>query len=321
MPLTLTAQSFNWTPDILRAERSSEDIVVGVVADGVADTVEIEPGQIFRGFPLTSDAEVDSLRERLAAVGGHVSMVGASLDDATPRGALLTEDEREAFLVPQLRTAHRLGAAGVRLPFGQAGSELLRRVLPVLHELDLVLYEEIQGQQTPDTPAVQAALDVFADLDDPRLSVLVDCSMFMPSLPLSYLEVLREGGVPEELLRRLETEWRAPETHAAVIDLLRSGGVPALVHTLYMNLIVRFGRSDVSDIRSILPSVGAFHLKFWDLDDAEAQVSVPLRALRDELGTFTGTLCSEWGGHEWLEGADATDYTRRHLALARAALL
>lgn len=319
--MTLSASGFNWTPEIIRAERTTAEIVVAIVTDGIADTVEVEAGQTFRGFPRSTDAELDAFRSALTAAGGRVSMVGASLDDATPRGTLLAEDEREAFLLPQLRAAHRLGAAAIRLPFGQAGPALLRRVLPVLHELDLTLYEEIQGQQTPDTPAVQTALDVFADLDDPRLRVLVDCSMFMPSLPVTYLEVLREGGVPESLLTRLETEWRSPEAHSAVVDLLRSGGVPPAVHTLFMNLIVRFGRSEPSAIRPILASVGAFHLKFWDLENTDTQVTAPLRALRDELGgTFTGTLCSEWGGHEWLDGADSTDYTRRHLALAGAAL-
>ncbi len=145
--------------------------------------------------------------------------------------------------------------------------------------------------------------------------------MLMPSLPQSYLERLREGGVPEPLLQRLATDWRDPATNSAVIDVLRSGGVPPLVHTMYMNLLVRFGRSDAADLRSVLPLVGAFHLKFWDLDDTDGRVSQPIRDLGAELaGTdFTGTLCSEWGGHEWID-ADAADMTRRHLALARTAL-
>lgn len=319
--MILSASAFNWTPDIIRAERTTADVAVGIVADGVADVIEIEAGQTFRGFPRSTDAEIDALRDALAAAGGRVSTVGASLDDATPRGELLGEDDREAFLVPQLRAAHRLGASAVRLPFGQAGSSLLRRILPLLHELDLTLYEEIQGQQTPDTPAVASALEILDDLDDERLRVLVDCSMFMPSLPASYLEVLRAGGVPEALVAELESDWRSADTHAAVVGLLRSGGVPPQVQTLYMNMLVRFGRSDVSVIRPILPAVGAFHLKFWDLDDTDARVSAPLRDLGRELGAgFSGTLCSEWGGHEWLDDADATDMTRRHLELARAAL-
>lgn len=319
---TLSASAFNWTPDVIRAQRRTVDLAAGIVADGLTDTIEIEAGQTFRGFPRTTDAEADELRSRLAAHGGRISIVGASLDDATPRGDRLTLDEREAFLLPQLRAAKRLGASAVRLPFGQAGSELLRRILPTLHELDLVLHEEIQGQQTPDTPSVAAAIDVLSDLDDPRLRVLVDISMFMPSLPPSYLEVLRRAGVPAELMTRLETEWRSPETHAAVIQLLGSGGVPPTVHTMYMNLLVRFGRSDASVIRSILPLVGAFHLKFWDLDDTDSRVSAPIRDLGRELADtdFSGTLCSEWGGHEWLDDEDATDMTRRHLDLARVAL-
>jgi hypothetical protein len=88
-----------------------------------------------------------------------------------------------------------------------------------------------------------------------------------------------------------------------------------------MNLLIRFGRSDADELRGILPLVGAFHLKFWDLDDADGRVSRPIRDLGTVLAgsDFAGTLCSEWGGHEWLD-ADAADMTRRHLALAAEAL-
>ena len=75
------------------------------------------------------------------------------------------------------------------------------------------------------------------------------------------------------------------------------------------------------DLRGILPLVGAVHLKFWDLDDAGGRVSQPIRDIAAELAAvgFAGTLCSEWGGHEWLD-ADAAAMTRAHLELARTAL-
>ena len=90
-----------------------------------------------------------------------------------------------------------------------------------------------------------------------------------------------------------------------------------------MNLLVRFGRSPVDVVRGILPLVGAFHLKVWDLDDADGRVSQPLHdlgaLLRAAAPGFAGTLCSEWGGHEWLD-ADPTEQTRAHLSLVRTAL-
>ena len=318
---TLAASAFNWTPDVIRAERPSPEIAVGIVADGVASVIELEPGQLWRSFPESADAEVDALREALSDVGGSVSIVGASLDDWLSPTRRRDEDERFAFLLPQLRAAHRVGASGVRLPIGQAGEPLLRRLLPALAELDLVLFEEIQGQQTPDAPGTAPALETIARLDDPRVRVLLDISMLMPSLPPSYLKLLRRSGVDEALLSRLGTDWRDPATNGAVIDALRSGGVPPQVHTAFMNLLVRFGRSRASDLRGILPLIGAVHLKFWDLDDTDDRVSGPIRDIAAELaaGGFRGTLCSEWGGHEWIDD-DAADMTRQHLALAGQAL-
>ena len=145
--------------------------------------------------------------------------------------------------------------------------------------------------------------------------------MFMPAVPESYLERLEAGGVPATLIDTLRHDWRDPATVGAIVGLLRSGGVPASVHTLYMDLLVRFGRSDASVIADVLPWVGAFHLKFWDLDDADERVSTPIRSVGELLRAtdFAGTLCSEWGGHEWLDD-DPTTMTRDHLALARRAL-
>lgn len=317
----LSASAFNWTPAVIFADRNAAEIAVDIIRDGVADTIEIEAGQVWRSFPVPSDAEVDALCERLAATGGAVTIVGASLDDWALPARRRTQEERLAFLVPQLRAAARLGARGVRVPFGQPGPELLRLVQPVLDEFDVVLFEEIQGQQTLDVPAVAANLELLQSLGDPRIRTLIDISMLMPSLPPSYLQELRRGGVDDGLLRRLEQEWRAPETHAAVVAALRGGQVPTAVHTLFMNLLVRFGRSDVTDLEPLLPLTSGVHLKFWDLDDEDERVSRPISDMGAALRRtgFTGTLTSEWGGHEWLD-ADPATMTRAHLDLARRAL-
>lgn len=315
------ASAFNWTPEITAGQRSAADIVAGIVANGVAKAVELEPGLHWRSFPAPADHEVDALRQALGSNGGRATIVGASLDDFTSPTVRRSTSERLAFLAPQLHAAHRMGATGVRLPIGQAGSELLRLVQPLLHELDLVLYEEIQGQQVPAKPDIEQALELVSGLADSRVRVLVDISMLMPALPVTYLEELHKGGIPASLVSRLRDEWLDPATMEAVVSLLRSGEVPPAVHTLYMNLLIRFGRSNTSVLRSFLPLAGAFHMKFWDLDDADGRVSQPLRDLGRLLSGsgFAGTLTSEWGGHEWLQD-DPTDMTRRHLRLAREAL-
>ena len=150
---TLAASAFNWTPDVIRAERAAPDIAVGIVADGIAPVIELEPGQLWRSFPASADAEVDALRRDLDArrrqrehrrgEPRRLARPGA----ATHRGRA-TGLPRFPSCTPRAAWAR----PAVRLPIGQAGEPLLRRLLPTLHELDLVLYEEIQGQQTPDSP-------------------------------------------------------------------------------------------------------------------------------------------------------------------------
>lgn len=313
----LSASAFNLTPEVVRAERTAPDLAATLVERGLTRAIEIELGQMWRGFPDPPRADAEAFRVRLARQDSRVSIVGVSIDEFV-RGRRRTDAERRAFLEPQLRAAAAVGAAGVRLPLGQAGP-LLEELVPLLEELDLVLYEEAQGHETP--VARPAAYDRLAGLDSPHVRLLLDISMLMPALPVTYLEELERGGIDAALVQRLRDEWRDPATHGAVVDHLRSGQVPAPVHTLYMDLLVRFGRAHVSDLASVLPLLGAVHLKFWDLDDADARLSDPLRDVGAALGAtgFTGTLCSEWGGQEWLDD-DPWEMTSRHLALAAALL-
>ncbi|MEZ3157711.1 restriction endonuclease subunit R [Microbacterium sp. BWR-S6Y] len=314
---TLSASAFNLTPEAIRAERTAPDLALTLVERGIAQAIEIELGQMWRGFPAPDLTDAGAFRDRLAAAGGRVSIVGVSIDEFD-RARRRTDAERRAFLEPQLRAAAAVGAAGVRLPIGQAGA-LLDDLVPLLEELDLVLFEEAQGHETPALrPDAYARI---AALDTPHVRLLLDISMLMPALPVTYLERLERGGIPADLVRRLRDEWRDPATHGAVLDLLHSGGVPGPVHTLYMNLLVRFGRAQVADLASVLPLLGAVHLKFWDLDDADHRFSDPLRDVGAALAAtgFTGTLCSEWGGQEWLDD-DPWEMTSRHLSLAAVAL-
>ncbi len=317
----LSASAFNLTPTVIAAQRSAPDIAAVLVAEGVATHIEVELGQLWRSFPDPTIAEASTFRDRLAALGGRVSIVGGSIDDWAAPSRRRTDDERFDFLVPQLRATAALGARGLRLPLGQAGPELLARLLPVLEELELVLFEEAQGSGSPVHPAAAPAYDTLARIDSPHVRLLVDISMLMPALPVTYLEQLDTARLPRDLMRTLREDWKDPSTTAIVVDTLRSGAVPPHIHTLYMNLLVRFGRSDVAELESVLPLLAGAHLKFWDLDDADARVSKPIADLAGALrrSGYSGTLCSEWGGQEWLDD-DPLETTRAHLALAREAL-
>ncbi|KRB36566.1 hypothetical protein [Microbacterium sp. Root180] len=318
---TLSASAFNLTPTVIEAGRPAPEIAASLVADGLATDIEVELGQLWRSFPQPTAAEAHALREDLAALGGRVSIVGGSIDEWAGPARRRTDDERFDFLLPQLETTAALGATGLRLPLGQAGPALLERLVPVLTDLDVVLFEEAQGSGSPSNPAFAPAYETLDRIADPHVRLLLDISMLMPELPVTYLDLLDRSDLPRDLLRRLRDDWADPATTGAVVEVLRSGAVPPSIHTLYMNLLVRFGRSRIDEVEPVLHLLSGAHLKFWDLDDADGRVTQPIRDLGAALrrSGFTGTLCSEWGGQEWLDD-DPIETTRAHLALARTAL-
>lgn len=314
----LAASAFNWTPDVLAADRTALDIAAGIAP--LCPVIEVEAGQLWRSFPDPLPVESTTIAAAVEAAGARVSIIGASIDDWASPQRRRTEDARLAFLLPQLRAAHAVGADGIRLPLGQAGPELTERLLPYLYKHDLTLFEEAQGPQTP--AAQPDAYQAVVERDDPHVRLLIDTSMLMPLLPVSYLERLAAGGVPHSLLDALRDDWRSADTEAAVRTALRDDAVPPATHTLFMNLLVRFGRARAADLRDVLPFVSAVHLKLWDLDDSNERITAPLREFSAELANagFRGTLCSEWGGHEWLDAPSPTTVTAAHLDLARRAL-
>ena len=97
---------------MIAGDRDAVDIAVGIVEDGLASEIEAEPGQLWRSFPGRSEADAAAFGDRLAAAGGRVSILGASIDDWSPQGTRRTDDERFAFLLPQIEIAHQLGARG-----------------------------------------------------------------------------------------------------------------------------------------------------------------------------------------------------------------
>jgi hypothetical protein len=166
-------------------------------------------------------------------------------------------------------------------------------------------------------------LELVGGLSTDRVRFLLDLSLCMPALPNSYVEALHRHGAGPALIGSLQDAWNAAD-HRAVTALLRAeldAAAPPQLAALYVTPLTRFGCTTVADWRWFLPNVAAVHLKYWNLDDRDGAVSTPIRDLRAALADvgFTGTFCSEWGGHEWMPRADPAAMTRGHRHLFDAA--
>jgi hypothetical protein len=239
-------------------------------------------------------------------------------------GVLLPQDQCVEQLERQIRAAQRLSAWGVRVGLGLVPEPVLTALVPTLEAAGIVWVEEVQGSWRPDAEGLHRRLGLVTRLASEHVRFLFDLSLCMPGLPTSYVEALLHHGAAPVLVDRLQQAWggggKPREISALLAPAVAAAQSPALA-SLFVTALTRFGRTTVADWQWFLPHVAAVHLKYWDLDDRNGVILTPIRDLRSALADigFTGTFCSEWGGHEWMSGVDPVAMTAGHRRMFESA--
>jgi hypothetical protein len=296
---------FSFTNELLAGTETPDELLAGVLADGVADVIEIDAAQHFRSFPLLDPAEVRRTAEVVHAAGGSVSLLGGGADLTPAPGARLDDDAVLEQLATQLEAARLLGAEGVRIPFGVLRWPVLQRAADLARAAGVLLLEEVQGPADPGGPALQGRI---ADLDrtgEPAVRLLLDASALMAGLPPTYTDALRGEGVPADAVERLADAFGERRVAPEVLPHLADPALSPAAKSLLVTAMTRFGSRTAGEWLPLAPWIASVHLKWWDRDSAEADLAGETGALLEGLleGGFAGTVCSEWGGHEW-QGLD-----------------
>jgi sugar phosphate isomerase/epimerase len=314
---------FSFTNTLLEARQSPDEVLAAALDAGLSRRIEIDAPQHFRSFPRMDAGDLDKTRAVLERYDTSMTVLGCYLDYAVAPGVLLPHDECVDQLERQIRAAQRLGAWGVRVGLGLVPEPVLTALVPTLEAAGIVWVEEVQGSWRPDAEGLHRRLDLVTRLASEHVRFLFDLSLCMPALPTSYIEALRRHGAAPALVDRLEDAWQGadPQEISALLSPAVAAAQSPPLASLFVTALTRFGRTTVADWRWFVPHVAAVHLKYWDLDDRNGVISTPMRDLRTALADigFTGTFCSEWGGHEWMSGVDPVAMTAGHRRLFESA--
>ena len=250
-------------------------------------------------------------------LGLEPAALGSYVDLARRVDRMVTADEAVELLQAQVETARTLGFPVLRLHAG-IPVPVLERVAPLAERHGVALATEVQGDQTPDHPAVAAVLESRDRLDSPAIALTLDFSVAMRAVPASFTDALRRLGTAREDVGALIALWESgaptPELFAAIAEL-RS---PAAALDEARAGFVRFGRQEPSAWAPLVAAVAYAHAKFWGLDDEGDDPSVRTAELVSVLaeGGYGGVVASEWGGSAWVDAdeADAFELVGRHHA-------
>ncbi|GHF15843.1 DUF6379 domain-containing protein [Pseudolysinimonas yzui] len=273
---------------------------------GIGPGIEIVASQMIPSYPAVSDEFVATWRAAFDRHGFEASSFGANLDMGRRRDRDMTPDEE--FEVSELlfRGAKKLGFPLVRIQ--SAKPELLRRLLPIAEQLELVLAYEIHAPMGPNSPEIMKVRDLYDTLDSPLLGFVADFSSTMHAMSPTLLRAVRRAGLDDEAIARLQEIWAtdAPmrERQQEFIGYLTGrdfdpGRLGSFAH-LAFNM---HGHVDPREWGDIMPQIKHVHAKFYDIDASgqEPAIDYPelVRVFVD--GGYRGYWSSEWEGHAFAE--------------------
>ncbi|WP_136587623.1 hypothetical protein [Microbacterium hydrothermale] len=318
--MTWAVTMFSFTNELHERERTADELLRGVASAAVADAVEVDAAQHFASFPAFARTEIDAFRRSIDASGLTPTMMGAYLDrriDA--RGPRSMDDDLE-MLSRQAHAASVMGFFGIRISLGSVHAGLREQLLPDLERWGVRLLFEVQAGARPDSPAIDEIRRQRDKLDTDRIGFVFDTSLIMSAVPPTWREALLADGVPDALLIEVEDLWQshASDGWRRTQDAIAGMSLPpAAIRRLEMPFR-RFGCADIVDWDDFFDDVMSVHLKYWDLDE-RGRTADETRVVKDALRRhgYRGFVCSEWGGHDWLDSDThpALEMTRRHRAL------
>lgn len=300
-PPRLAVTLFSFTNELLAADRSPDALLEDLLRTGRGVGVEIDGAQHFRSFPLLDPGEVHRTAAVIEAAGGHVSLLGGGADVAPAPGRFLDAREQLDQVRSQIAAAAILSAEAVRIPFGVLPWGVLERAADDARAAGLLLVEEVQGPADPAGAPIRSRIADLERTGETAVRLLLDTSALMSGLPATYVAALRVHGVPGALVARLAEALASGRVAPVVLPALADPTLPPAAHALLITAMTRFGASRAASWLRLAPWIAAVHVKWWDLPSAAADLGAGAGAVIEGLlaSGFDGTVCSEWGGHEW----------------------
>ena len=303
--LRLGSTLFSFTTEYHSRQYSLDQLLEQVAKRGVGPGVEIVGFSSIRDFPRISDEFAAHFRNLIAKLGLEPSCLSINADVFLRPAQPMTVEESLAYHVAQVETAAKLGFPVARYQF-LAGTEVIRKLLPIAERLNVKLGLEIHAPHKVDSPEVMEYREMYAKENSPFLGFIPDFGASSTAISPAYLRFVRKLGMPEGLIAIVQEVWQAPDDpanprgkHELLDAKAKLAGFGNENLTECHMAIGLFSRQDPRRWLEIMPQIVHIHGKFHDIDENGEVPGIPydvLLPLFVEAG-YNGYMSSEWEGH------------------------
>lgn len=303
---------------------SFEELIRKIAAEDLGPGLEVVGFQSIKGFPEVTDAFADRFAALIDETGLVLSCLGINADIATDRSRDMDEDELVAFHERQLRAAAKLGFPLVRYQYA-AGPKVIRRLVPLAEKLNVKMGLEVHAPHTVRHPDVMAFREMYEQAGSPMLGFIPDFGASCRTVPPSFIQSVRDLGVPEGLIEMALDRWQQGADGIGFIEAFGRDAQSAGADERHaIELYPMFGlwsRMAPEDWAEIMPQVIHIHGKFFDFDESGNEVTVDFeRTLKVFVeGGYNGFMSSEYEGHHFTDSG-GFEKLRLHHRLCRRIL-
>ncbi len=323
--LNLGVSLFSFTNEWRLGQYSLESLLARLADSQIGPGVEVVGFQTIRGYPRIDEAFARDFRRLMEKYRRVPTCLSANTDTLRHRQRAMSDEEKIADLGTQIEVAVRLGFPLMRIQIGLSET-VLQAAAARAEKSKIRLGMEIHAPQGGDTPAVRELRQIYQRIGSPALGFIPDFSSTMRAVPAGQVAAFVKQGLSRSLAALLLECWRRdeldiPGRYAAFQrQALAEGADPGLVGAVRI-IFHMFGRQPVESWRPILAQVFHVHAKFYEIDAAGDEPSIPYRellALFRQAG-YRGYFSSEWEGSAFMLSTevDAVSLVERQHALLR----
>jgi sugar phosphate isomerase/epimerase len=319
--MKLGVSLFSYSSEYYLKKLTLDDILQKSKEAG-AQGIEIVASQMIPGFPYPTKEWLHGFRDRCEKLGLESFCYSAHLDSGLRSDRWLTDDEKIACTVNDLRNAEEMGASVVRTQHS-ISPELLYRIAPWAEKYRVKVGVEIHPPHRLDTPVWLEFEKAFREIGSPYVGMVLDTGIYQEYPYDGWLNVYAQHGVPQDTIDYLLRELANRTPPASVQEVLKDQSANEYALEMANEMFSLYRPYVKDELEALIKYVTHFHTKFYHMMDGEEK-TIPYRSIFEVVcrAGFDGYLISEYEGHYCYDSGEfpSAEQVKAHIAMEKKVL-
>jgi len=281
--------------------------------------IEIIGDQMIPGYPKVPDAFFDQWHSWMEKYHHTPVCLDMFLEWNKFKGRTMTEEEKVASVVEDIKFAKRLGCTIVRM-IHMLTPDFMERLAPYAEKYEIKLGLEIHAPFHFDTEYEQALIEKYQKVGSKYLGFVLDLGIYTKRFPRIISDRWVRNGMKPEIAKYIVDAYDNHKMDTIDKDVAQLGGTQDDIDAAALAKYNVY--SDPNRMLDYMQYIFHVHGKFTEMLPDYTDYSIPYAQIIPVLikGGFSGYIASEYEGNWYLQdigAVDSVEQVRRHQVMLK----